>query len=260
MSKEELKEDVDRGSQYPLNIYQDPDYVQRMDVAKQNAFRGDYPFEDILEELSNQFSNYIQLDASDRTNYVSIFFHQLKNSMQDITEEDGDLMDEQMEYLDIIYNHFIDTISELFQRRLSISLNFLETNPYHPDTYEILDTLYEFFILNARNNFKQYFTQKSLIAMKRQKPKNEEVVTTIYHILDDMDHSLAMDCMVDEFIQLTANKPMANTINDYFEENMISGNFLTRYSARFYQNTDLFADIADDVISMYMYQKEKEHG
>ena len=257
MDTNERKDDVERGFD-PPNIYQDQEYLQRMDVAKENAFRGDYPLEDIFEGLTNQFSNYIQLDASDRTNYVEIFFKQLKESMDEIIEEDGDLLEEQIEYLDIVYNYFVDLISTLFQRRLCISLNFLETNPYDSSTYDMLSILYKFFILDARKNFKTYFTERALIAMKVGNPDQTNLVAAVYDILDDMDHTLIVDGMVEEFIQRVTDKSTADTVYGYFEENIISGNFLIRYSPRFYQNTDLLADIADDVITMYQYHKEKE--
>ena len=257
MDTNERNDDVERGFD-PPNIYQDQEYLQRMDVAKENAFRGDYPLEDIFEELTNQFSNYIQLDASDRTNYVEIFFKQLKESMDEIIEEDGDLLEEQIEYLDIVYNYFVDLISTLFQRRLCISLNFLETNPYDSNTYDMLSILYKFFILDARKNFKTYFTERALIAMKVGNTDQTNLVTAVYNILDDMDHTLIVDGMVEEFIQRVTDKSTADTIYGYFEENIVSGNFLIRYSPRFYQNTDLLADIADDVITMYQYHKEKE--
>ena len=257
MDTNERKDDVERGFD-PPNIYQDQEYLQRMDVAKENAFRGDYPLEDIFEELTNQFSNYIQLDASDRTNYVEIFFKQLKESMDEIIEEDGDLLEDQIEYLDIVYNYFVDLISTLFQRRLCISLNFLETNPYDSNTYDMLSILYKYFILDARKNFKTYFTERALIAMKVGNPDQTNLVAAVYDILDDMDHTLIVDGMVEEFIQRVTDKSTADTVYGYFEENIISGNFLIRYSPRFYQNTDLLADIADDVITMYQYHKEKE--
>lgn len=257
MDRSEITDSVERGFD-PPNIYQDQEYLQRMDVAKENAFRGDYPLEDIFEELTNQFSNYIQLDASDRTNYVEIFFKQLKESMDEIIEEDGDLLEDQIEYLDIVYNYFVDLISTLFQRRLCISLNFLETNPYDSNTYDMLSILYKFFILDARKNFKTYFTERALIAMKVGNTDQTNLVTAVYNILDDMDHTLIVDGMVEEFIQRVTDKSTADTIYGYFEENIISGNFFIRYSPRFYQNTDLLADIADDVITMYQYHKEKE--
>ena len=257
MDRSEIKDGVERGFD-PPNIYQDQEYLQRMDVAKENAFRGDYPLEDIFEELTNQFSNYIQLDASDRTNYVEIFFKQLKESMDEIIEEDGDLLEDQIEYLDIVYNYFVDLISTLFQRRLCISLNFLETNPYDSNAYDMLSILYKFFILDARKNFKNYFTERALLAMKKSNADQTNLVATAYNILDDMDHTLIVDGMVEDFIRKSTDKSTADTIYGYFEENIISGNFLIRYSPRFYQNTDLLADIADDVITMYQYHKEKE--
>lgn len=257
MNKNEVKDGVERGLN-PPNIYQDQEYLQRMDVAKENAFRGDYPVEDIFEELANQFSSYVQIDASYRTNYVEIFFKQLKESMDEIIEEDGDLFEEQIEYLDIIYNNFIDTISTLFQRRLCISLNFLETNPYDSNAYDTLSILYKFFILDARKNFKNYFTERALLSMKKSNADPTNLVAAVYNILDDMDHTLIMDEMVENFIRKATDKSTADTIYGYFEENIISGNFLIRYSPRFYQNTDLLADIADDVITMYQYHKEKE--
>ena len=257
MDRSEIKDGVERGFN-PPDIYQDQEYLQRMDVAKENAFCGDYPVEDIFEELTNQFSNYIQLDASDRTNYVEIFFKQLKESMDEIIEEDGDLLENQLEYLDIVYNYFVDLISTLFQRRLCISLNFLETNPYDSNAYDMLSILYKFFILDARKNFKNYFTERALLTMKKSNADQTNLVATAYNILDDMDHTLIMDGMVEDFIRKATDKSTADTIYGYFEENIISGNFLIRYSPRFYQNTDLLADIADDVITMYQYHKEKE--
>ena len=258
MDKNERKDDVVQDYSSPPNIYQDPDYIQRMDVAKENAFRGDYPLEDIFEELNNQFSDYIQIDASDRTNYVEIFFRQLKESIDEIIEEDGDLLEEQMEYLDIVYSYFIDMIGTLFQRRLSISLNFLETNPYGKSVYDTLSILYKFFILDARKNFKNYFTERALLLMKKSDVDTNNLVAAAYNILDDMDHSLTMDGMIEDFIRKSTDKTTADTIYNLFEENIISGNFLIRYSPRFYQNTDLLADIADDVITLYEYHKERE--
>ena len=94
--------------------------------------------------------------------------------------------------------------------------------------------------------------------MKKSDVDTNNLVAAAYNILDDMDHSLTMDGMIEDFIRKSTDKTTADTIYNLFEENIISGNFLIRYSPRFYQNTDLLADIADDVITLYEYHKERE--
>ena len=58
------------------------------DLIKESVFKGETPFQVIIEGLTEQFDDYINVE--DRTNYVDVFFNQYHDSVNAILTEDAD--------------------------------------------------------------------------------------------------------------------------------------------------------------------------
>ena len=84
--------DIDRESDDAVDL-------SFQDVMYERCFIGDTPFKTILESLENQFNDYINLD--DKTNYVDLFYDQMKQSYEQIQDVGIDI-DEYKEILDKI--------------------------------------------------------------------------------------------------------------------------------------------------------------
>ena len=140
--------------------------IQYTHLIEESAFIGVYPFTVITEGLQKQFEDYINME--DTTNYVDVFFTQLRDSYLAIVENDAEEHPmEKREVLDKLYKQFIGIISSLFNTRLTISFAHVEDETIDdPDLEFIIRRLYEFFILGAKNNFKVAIATDALTLLK----------------------------------------------------------------------------------------------
>lgn len=99
--------------------------IQYTHLIEENVFIGIYPFTVILEGIQKQFEDYINME--DTTNYVDVFFNQLRNSYNAIEFDDGEEHPvEKREVLDKIYGQFVSTINNLFNVRVAINMMHVE--------------------------------------------------------------------------------------------------------------------------------------
>ena len=117
---EELEPSVDGGSAGDEPI----DYSE---LIENDAFIGEFSFDVLKEYIQDQFNDYIAMD--DRTNYVDIYYEQLKRSYAAIEQDEDEIhRDELREVLDNIDNDFNSFIAHLFDQRLSLSIISLYHN------------------------------------------------------------------------------------------------------------------------------------
>ena len=223
-----------------------PDYT---DLIKDEAFLGEYPFDTIIEGITNQFENYISTE--DRTDYVEIFYEQWQDSVNETELDYEDHPQEKREVLFQYYNTFIDTIYRLFKERLHIVIVPIEDEvTVDEDDLEILiRQLYEFFILDARNNFKLILAKKILPKLK--KLKERDYVSQIQDLLEDYSPIITNIVPMD-FLKLGK----AEDIVTMFDEGLVVGNFMRKYSPKLYINEDLETDIINYIIMVNELRSE----
>lgn len=223
--------------------------IQYTDLIQESAFLGNYPFNIIIDGIKSQFDNYVNLN--DRTNYVDIFYKQLNESYDKIKLDDEPRPVEIREVLDGLYLRFIDTMSNLFETRLHISIAVIEDGEiYSPEVEYTLRKLYQFFILNARLNF--------TIAI------SYNIIQSLGTTISDIDeYTNSITDMIDDFIPLiTTITPIQFLkycgdleVSEMFECGKFNGNFLKKYNPKLYQNEDLVVEIINGTIVTASYFK-----
>lgn len=237
------KLDVDNEFDTPLNdtsaTVQTVDYSE---LIKGSTFLGEYPFDTIIEGLEEQFSDYMNLD-DDNTDYVDVFYNQLDASIAAINEdEEEEHIEEKMEILTNYQNEFIDKMSELFNRRLTITFMDVDGDTRNYDDIEyVLRTAYRFFILNARQNFMDVIVS--------------EVFPSVKDIIEDNEYFQEVNSLVDqyspyittigpvEFVKYTGDEEILSLL----EEGRIVGNFLRKYSPNLRKNESFKIDIINHI-------------
>lgn len=223
-----------------------PDYT---DIIKDAAFLGEYPFDSILEGITNQFENYISTE--DRTDYVDIFYEQWTESVEEAMVDYEDHPQEKKDVLFKYYNIFIDTIYELFKKRLFITINPIDEETFidQDDLEIIIRKLYEFFILEARNNFKIIIAKKILPKLKKIKEK--DYVSQVQDLLEDYGPIITNITPMD-FLKLGK----ADEISEMFDEGIVTGNFMKKYSPKLYIHEDLEFDIINYIVMVNELRSE----
>ena len=223
-----------------------PDYT---DLMKDAAFLGEYSFDSILDGITDQFENYISTE--DRTDYVDIFYNQWRDSVEEAMQDYEDHPQEKKEILFENYNTFIDTIHRLFRHRLNMNITVLdEETPIDEDDLEILiRRLYEFFVLQARKNFKLILAKKILPKLKKIKEK--DLISQVQDLLEDYNPIITNVVPMD-FLKLGK----ADEIAELFEEGMVTGNFMKKYSPKLYIHDDLELDIINYIVMVYELRSE----
>lgn len=225
------------------NINENSDYYEESveydysEIIVQNAFQGDVPYETIIEGLEKQFIDYINIE--DKTNFVDIFYDQLHASYEIInSNEEEEHPAEMFEALNDIQDKFINTLSDLFEQRLTITFIDLSGDIRDYDDIEfILRRSYEFFILGAYNNFKiviatYVFPKVCNIA------DDKEYFKMIRELIDSFN-PLITSFGPTEFLQYRDEKE----ILEMYENGKIVGNFLRKYSPKFYQNEEFMVEV-----------------
>ena len=214
------------------------------ETIAESAFIAEMPFKEIINGLVEQFRDYINIE--DTTNYVDIFYNQFNNSIKAVMNNDEeDHPQEILEVLDNMKSKFIETIFDLFETRLTITIITVDDPLTEEDECEyVIRLLYEYFILNAKDNFKAVIA-KNMIPNIGIINKDDEYYERIDKLLNDYDPLIR--CITPtEFIQYTKN----NEILELFENGQVAGNFLRKYSAKLYQNEEFKIDIITNITTI----------
>lgn len=226
--------------------------IDYSEMIAESAFVGEYPFNTIKESIENQFNDYIDMD--DRINYVDIFYEQLNNSYEIVRNDDGEEHPmEIIEALDKIKSSFIEMILELFDMRLMIHIQ-IEDLTSDDEIEFVIRRLYEFFILGARENFKTVIS-KDILAKVGNIESDKEYFKAIKDSL--WNYSPLIICMgADRFLQLRGD----NEIQYIFNENKATGNFLRKYSPKFYDNEEFEVEIINHITLLNQFKEEIING
>lgn len=238
-----LAEDFDFAESYMNNQSAADEAVDYSELIAESAFLGDYPLATILEGIETQFSDYINME--DRSNYVDIFYDQLHYSYEE-AHKDLEHPQELKEALDKILDTFIDKINQLFNKRLTISINGIEGEDIDEDELEfILRRLYEFFILGARNNFKVVIS--SDVNYKTANIKVEDDDVAFFNKIDELlSHysPLILEIGPMEFLKYRGDQE----IYELFASGKVNGNFLRKYTPKLYQNEEFRVELINHII------------
>lgn len=230
------------------------------EMVEEDIFLGDTPYDVIIEGITNQFNDYINI--SDPTNYVDIFYNQLNASYESInSDEEEDHPIEKIEALDRIYEKFLNEINDLFKLRLTlviIDLDDGEISSSDKDELEfIIRRLYEFFILDARNNFKVAISSDILHkANNFMSDSDVEYFKKINTLLDTNYTPLIRGMSPKEFIEYQGD----NEIIDLFEDGKVSGNFLRKYSPKLYQNEEFRVELINYITMIQQFKDDVLSG
>lgn len=227
------------------------EFTDYVDLRTQNLFVGVYPLDTIYDGIEGQFQDYMNIE--DSTNYVDIFYVQLANSITAVKDDENEIHKEGLlNKLDDIKEEFVYKVKELFETRLTISI-LAEDDESTPEVDEqeiVIRKMYEFFILNARKNFYQAITLHMIGNNNFPEMSDNEFINTIEMKLSE--YSPFVTCMTPtSFLNLCND----TDIKEYYEEGKVSGNFLRKYSPKFYQNEDLKVEIITAIMALDEQQK-----
>lgn len=255
---------TNKGSLSSINIMDNPsdsveEVIDQNSIAKSVAFVGDYPYDMIKEGLKYQFSNYMNLE--DTNNYVDIFYDELENSYAIINDENAELVIDDRELLlsvlDEIHNDFVSFVSKLFNDTMTIT--FRELNEESIDYNEIKDDysfLYDFFIINAKDNFKKVISSDILSRIKGMVFSNDNEFYAKINELLSLYNPLITGISPEVFLTLAEN----DDVKSLFDNGDFLGNFLRRYSPKIYQNEDFKIELIVNVTMLYDLRREYWHG
>lgn len=223
------------------------DYAE---IIKDSAFLGDTPIEAILDGLTVQFNDYINIE--DKTNYLDVYYTQMHMSREAVrTNVDETHPAEIMEALDEIQTKFITKICDLFKERLTISFMDVESESTDYDDLEfVLRRMYEFFILGARNNF------KTVIA--------SDVLPKVADIKDDREYFNRVQELVATYSPLILSMGPMDFLNyrhdteivEMFDNGKVVGNFLRKYSPKFYQNEEFMVEVINHITMISQFKTD----
>lgn len=207
------------------------------------AFISQMPFEVIIENIETQFEDYINL--KDKTNYVEYFLDQLEYSYEYWkNNESEESPEDYRRILDTLYSEFIDTMQALFTQRIGIQITLIEDDHiYEKELRTILTTLYEFFVLNARENCKNVVSY--LLSKEDVTPFDRD---SLLEKFGNYSPYLNINCP--DFLKYSGQSFIA----DCYENFDFSGNFLEKFTPKFYENKDLY----DECIALAIVRKDPE--
>lgn len=230
----------------------DPDKI--LDYSKlmqQVYFIGNTPFSTIIEGIKEQFQDYININ--DTTNYVEVFYRQLFNSYESINNDvSEEYPQEAKDGLNTLHNIFVDTILHLFATRLFISINGVEDMNKN-DLEFIIQRTYEYFIMNAKRNFKTVIST-SINGMISETINDDDEYFQQLQSLMELFSPLIQKVTPTEFLQLTGDKE----VYDLFTNNRITGNFLRKYTPKLYQNEVFAVEIINYTTMAHLFKEELE--
>ena len=227
--------------------------IDYTDLIQESVFQGEYPPETIFEGLREQFENYINTD--DHENYVDVFYKQYHES-EKVIEELDDHPEERREVLNGILNDFIVLMRDLFSQRLCITIIPIDNDSTdHDDIESILRQLYEFFILNARNNFIKVISGDVNGKLPSTPMDNKQFIREVNSLLT-VYNPIITTMTIDTFLKICGQTEILSMI----EDNKWNGNFLKKYSPKLYQNNDLTSDIITNIAIIHDMKEEIKNG
>ncbi len=226
------------------------DYTE---IIARDAFLGDVPLEAILEGIEAQFDDYI--NCEDKTNYVDIFYEQLQASYAVIQDDEEEHPMEIREALDKILERFTQFMRKQLDERLTITVTCLEDeDPNNDDCEFIFRRLYEFFILGAKNNFKTVI-ERDIVKRIPAGLSDNEYFKKIQSLM--MLYSPLMTGVTPtEFLEYRGDQELIAL----FEDSEVVGNFLRKYSPKFYQNEEFQVDVINYITMCSQLGKEIVNG
>jgi hypothetical protein len=223
-------------------------------LLESRAFIGQYPFDEIISALENQFSDYLNLE--DRTNYVETFYRQLDSSYRLIDTslelEDRFTIEEILEQLDW---KFAQKLAQLIELRLGLGINGFIDEKLTPDELRaIYLRLYEYFIMRAKANFKAVIGTKVCQELALMGDIPDDQYFPIVEDLLDRYNPIIINVEPAEFLAMTAGTETLNLFNS----GEIVGNFLLKYSPRLYQSELFQIELVNYITSRLDLGKEHQ--
>lgn len=227
------------------------DFRDYVELRQQNIFIGIYPLETILDGIEAQFVDYINIE--DNTNYVDIFYTQLESSIQAVMDDENEIHKQELiDYLNDLKYNFVARIEELFEIRLTISITAIddESTPDVDEVEVVIRKMYEFFILNAKDNFLTVIT--SDMSLKHLNIIDDvEFFKTVEEMLNS--YSPLITCMTPtKFLEYCEEEE----ILDYYEDGQVSGNFLRKYTPKLYQNEEFKVQLISSITMINDFKKD----
>lgn len=224
------------------------DYVELRD---QNLFIGIYPLDTILNGIENQFQDYINIE--DTTNYVDIFYVQLEKSIEAVLENENEIHKQELiDRLGDYKDNFVYRVEELFEKRLTIAITAIddESTPDIDEVEIVIRKMYEFFILGAKDNFLTAITS-DMSLKKIDIIDDNEFFNTIENELNN--YSPFITCITPtKFLHYCE----ADEILEFYEDGQVSGNFLRKYSPKFYQNEEFKEEVINSIILVNDFKED----
>jgi hypothetical protein len=224
----------------------DEDLINYTDIIKDSAFLGEYPYVSIMEAITGQFNDYVKLE--DPENYVDIFYQQLHDSYYAVnTDDEEDHPTEKIEALNDLYEKFVIEMRDLFKARLEITIldcedyNFTSVDKNDIE-YEIR-TLYNYFILNAKENFKNAISKDIIEHVDISERDDRE----FYKSIDNQMYRytpLFRTINPPQFLDMTGG----NEVLELYEASKVVGNFLKKYSPKLYANEEFKMELVSYIV------------
>ena len=238
-----------------IDDYDDEGVIDQESIAKQIALVGEYPYDTIKDSIKDQFSNYIKNE--DMTDYVDIFYNELEKSYDLINDDNSDLVLDNRDLLGDVLNgmndDFISFMKELFYQYMTITFSDIEEEDYdYENIKNELSVAYDFFILNAKNNFKKAISNDILVRIKSETFNSDDEYYKRINELMSLYTPLIAAISPLNYIRYIGDDNML----DLFENGSISGNFLRKYSPKLYQNEEFKIEIITNVTMLYDLGKE----
>lgn len=241
LPKEKIK-DFDFAEAYMNDQSAADETVDYSEIIKETAFIGEYPFSVIMEAINTQFQDYINIE--DKTNYVDVFYEQWQYSMEEAMN-DEEHPQEMQTALENIMDEFVAQMIDNFYHRLTITIADIESEDYESDDIEkIIRSLYSFFILKARENFKVAITADINYRTWDDKSTDAEV----FRIIED--ELTKYSPLITEFGPMEFLKYIhgSDEIYDLFDSGKVNGNFLRKYTPKLYQNEEFKVELINHII------------
>jgi hypothetical protein len=247
-----------------LTPSEDEGIIDQESIAKQVSFVGEFPYDTIKEGLKDQFSNY--MSTEDSTDYVDIFYNQLEASYLRIKDDNADLPMDDRELmtaaLDEIHNDFISYMAELFNQTLTITFREINNEEISYDGIKsAFSAVYDFFILNARNNFIKALSNDIVNRLRKFGDIRDDEV--FFHKINDLMpfyDPIIVSISPNGFIDYLANDDLGESIREMYNDGVFLGNFLRRYSPKLYKNSDFKSEIISNVTMLYDLGEEFNHA
>lgn len=231
-------------------IRNENDTIDYTDLVEEHAFLGEYPYATIIEGITDQFDDYI--NNEDPTDYVDIFYDQMVESYKAIDDEEEVHPQEVRDVLDRLKSSFVDFMFNKFQTRLAITIMAVDNEETAEDEVELcLRQCYEFFILNAKKNFKVVIA-RDIQNKLTDSPKDDTYFETIRNIIDEEYSPLMKHIDCRQFIQYCNDEAMLAL----FDENQITGNFLRKYSPKLYENDSFYVNLVTYITLLKSFKEE----